>query len=348
MKATDNIDAYKGLLIVLVVAGHSAGALMPLASGLAGMCLNVLFESIYSFHMAAFFVLAGYLASRYGLGDTKPLNMFFLGKCRRLLVPYFIFGVASAVIWLAMFPETRETPWRPFLSLLHGGGWPNGMGFRCNSVLWFLPAMFMTVMAGRILEGLIRRNILIYVTLCIVLIPLTGITVRHFYTAYWPWALVVLPRWLSYYFAGRSIAVLSGKKDTLSSVSCGKWNILGIPVIVCVAMLVAWLHDNGWANKNSFSYIAWGAGITGTVSSAGLVRYLTRPFWRRLGKCSLGVMLMHKFVIVAVVKLFSGIELSCWSFLPVLCMVIIVSVTASWMATEVILKRCPSLLGAKA
>lgn len=303
MTKNNSIDVYKGLLIWLVVAGHVIGALMPFAAENVEKVLNVMFESIYSFHMAAFFVVAGYMSVKYGSGDRLPLGQFFMRKFRRLLIPYFVFGAMSAGVYLVTCPEIRGVPLQPFLSLLHGGGWPDGAGFKCNSVLWFLPAMFMTVLCGRLFEIWIRKRIAIYVVLCMALVPITGIIVRSFGTASWPWALVVLPRWLSVYFAGRIIAILSGEKDVMQVVSLGIWGALGIPVIVAMAMSVAWLHDNGWSNRIAFSYIAWISGLVGTAISAGIASSLSNSFWIHMGKCSLGIMLLHKFLIVAAVRL---------------------------------------------
>lgn len=86
---------------------------------------------------------------------------------RRLLVPYFFWGLVSVGVFLVMmsimgalksnngYYGARMVPgdwWQPLISLLHAGGWPKGNGFRCNSVLWFLLVMFLTLFARRGLQ----------------------------------------------------------------------------------------------------------------------------------------------------------------------------------------------------
>lgn len=71
------IDASKSALIVLVVLGHA------LQYG-GGMTESWLFRFIYSFHMAAFMMISGYV------GFDKPMNgSALVRKVRRLLVPFF-------------------------------------------------------------------------------------------------------------------------------------------------------------------------------------------------------------------------------------------------------------------
>ena len=58
-------DALKGILILLVVLGHSIQAAMR---QLGESCLNdYLWNLIYSFHMPAFMAVSGYLALRKNL-----------------------------------------------------------------------------------------------------------------------------------------------------------------------------------------------------------------------------------------------------------------------------------------
>ena len=163
----DWIDRWKGLLIIFVVAGHVVGGAAHLCTGANSAVCSYLYKVIYMFHMPAFFFLAG-------LCWRSPSNSFFLRKSRRLLIPYFVFGLFSIVAFVVMtqggdlFAAAKSgyyagkgatDLWRPFLSLLHGGGWPHGEGFRCNSVLWFLPAMFSVLCFYWILDRLLPRRL---------------------------------------------------------------------------------------------------------------------------------------------------------------------------------------------
>ena len=154
------IDRWKGLLILLVVVGHVVGGAAHLATDAARPWLEGVYRVIYLFHMPAFFALAGCCWKP----ATGSFAAFALKKAKRLLVPYAVFGVASVVLYLLLqqvfLARTGagagghyaamggENGWRPFLSLLHAGGWPHGEGFRANTPLWFLPGRGLATLGG--------------------------------------------------------------------------------------------------------------------------------------------------------------------------------------------------------
>ena len=82
------IDYSKGILIILVIAGHAIPEF--------DLHLDYLAHFIYSFHMPAFFILSGYLF-RY----KKDINTveFAKKKAKQLLIPYIIFSCPDP-LWL--------------------------------------------------------------------------------------------------------------------------------------------------------------------------------------------------------------------------------------------------------
>ena len=153
----DWIDRYKGFLIVLVVLGHVVGGAVHLTQGLSQHILNSIYLVVYTFHMPAFFYIAGATWKQ----RDENLMSFVQRKARRLLVPYMVFGILSSMIYCLTIGNVHSTlhgiqttsyysgkfsgGWMTcLLGLLHGGGYPNGEGFRMNSVLWFLPCLFST------------------------------------------------------------------------------------------------------------------------------------------------------------------------------------------------------------
>lgn len=91
----------KALIVPLVVLGHftvmytASGAFHPVTGSrlLASVCTY-----IYSFHMPAFFLLSGCV---YGFailaGKYRAPGHFLLKKTKRLLIPYFVFGLLLVV-----------------------------------------------------------------------------------------------------------------------------------------------------------------------------------------------------------------------------------------------------------
>lgn len=77
MKQTEGrdhtVDAFKGVLILLVVIGHAT--------------TGIVHEMIYLFHMPLFFMVSGYL-----LKEESALSRHYIASlARRLLIPYFIY-----------------------------------------------------------------------------------------------------------------------------------------------------------------------------------------------------------------------------------------------------------------
>ena len=79
------VDALRGLLILSVVLGHS------LQHGDYWNRLS--WNIIYSFHMAAFFVLSGYVGYKE---DYKTSSL--IGKARQLLLPFLSWTILETLI----------------------------------------------------------------------------------------------------------------------------------------------------------------------------------------------------------------------------------------------------------
>ncbi len=189
------IDDLKGLGIFLIVLGHVVATVKIMAGkGAIVDVLGWLFDYIYSFHVPFFFLLAGLTFS-----TRKRFSDFARGRFLRLMVPYFIWGMFSA----AMFSVLGRTAvqnmesaefsrkalsgewWTPFLSILHGGGWPGGKGFRFNGVLWFLPVLFSAELIYYPIAKRISKTWHFVVVASVVAVLLSPV--------YWPFLKLCLP-----------------------------------------------------------------------------------------------------------------------------------------------------------
>ncbi len=86
-------DALKGILIMLVVLGHSIQAVMKEQG--VDFTEDYLWNLIYSFHMPAFIAVSGYLA--YGksvVGGKSAWIKTSFRRFRQLMIPYLIWSVA--------------------------------------------------------------------------------------------------------------------------------------------------------------------------------------------------------------------------------------------------------------
>lgn len=304
------IDSWKGMLIFLVVLGHVIGGIRYYVGESAFAVLDHIYTFIYLFHMPAFFLLAGVLSSLkfkvQGLGsEDSQTRSFVLQKFRRLMVPYFVWGFGSAAVFVAasgfadvLFKGVTNGPyaglclegtwWQPFVSILHAGGWPEGRGFICNGVLWFLPCMF-CVLLTQSLRFKVQGLKFLSVVLCFVFAGVVNLQGWR----NWPWCIDRVPYYLGFFLVGRS---LSARMLTVRWwwIAMG-WGIYGA---------LAWRYPNLNYGGRSWGWygIAVAMALAGSVLSMGTAQMIGRvDGWKgleRLGVTSLGVMLCHKFIVL--------------------------------------------------
>lgn len=132
------LDIAKGIGILLVIVGHTAGM------------KHIGVQLIYCFHMPLFFLIAGYLYHRQ---DFKTLC---IKSAKRLLLPWAIALVIQILISIAwgrwddalgfaqgfLFPDGTRDDYR-WLANIHSSG-----------AIWFLPALFWC----RIIYALIEQR----------------------------------------------------------------------------------------------------------------------------------------------------------------------------------------------
>lgn len=104
-----NCDFVKVGLMVLIVLYHSMA--LWITSGWfnqspkeSSIYLNYIARWLNTFHIYTFTLVSGYIFSflRYEIGRYREFKSFFIGKVRRLLIPYAF----ASVIWVA--------PWNYF------------------------------------------------------------------------------------------------------------------------------------------------------------------------------------------------------------------------------------------
>ena len=340
------VDSWKGILIFLVVLGHVVGMVCHYTQGETSKFMSLCYKWIYLFHMPAFFVVVGYInrtqiASRYA--------QFVAKRAKRLLVPYFFWGVVSIVVFLTMtavmgglqgtdrYYGARMIPkdwWQPFVSLLHAGGWPRGEGFRCNSVLWFLPTMFCTLIAWRLVAGCqwlvvggerktnnqqLTTNNYASVLLAVAFLVIGG--VMRFYVGRLPWGLDKVPRFLAFVYVGEVVAscevsrFLGFRVSEVSglqgfrSFKVSKFQgfkvsrLLSLGVFVICAVVLTWgamiFPDRLMAFRSWQWYLVEaGLAVVGSVMTLVLARLVDCRLLAWMGIASLGIMVTHKFPIV--------------------------------------------------
>lgn len=280
------IDRWKGLLILLVVLGHVVGAGGNLAHGETVTALLGIRSFIYLFHMPAFFILAGLCFNTTRINDEHFGN-FILKRSKRLLLPYFAFGVFSWGVYDVMFNEFGSFGLQMIRMVIAYDD------FRCNSVLWFLPTMFLVVSFAFVSVKLIRSKVLLITAA--VLAFLAFFLLRYNHINQLPFMLFKVFQYYFFFMVGIGL-----KRFRNVSVNAGS---LLIAVVVFIGYIVFCECTN--VDTRPFAgFMLWMfKGVLGSVLTALIVKGLpARGFkWLEwIGGMSMGIMLIHKFPLVAV------------------------------------------------
>ena len=349
------IDSWKELLIFLVVLGHVVGALAHYVSGAPREAMSVAYRAIYLFHMPAFFLLVGVVNCLRTRKNDESFGTFARKRARRLVLPYFIWGGFSAVVYLAFCTLTdgvgagttdgyyqggmlAKSWWQPLVSLLHAGGCPNGNGFRCNSVLWFLPCMFLTLMARRALHRVKGGWTLPVCAGCFAI----GWFMRSYLGAL-PWGIDRVPRFLGFVFVGEVVARFVPCATALKRISL--WLS---PMVLLYLFAARAFPDLGvcWV-RGSWCLAEVGMAVWGGLASLIVACGLESRVLRVLGGASLGIMVLHKFPLMTAQMFVPQGELALWT-----CWLVVgalsVGVTAlALLLTKLVRRWLPIALGEK-
>ena len=144
-KRDDTIDTLRGLACLLLVLFHVIGH--DETTGLEvsdDHILRYLANSLASVRMPLFTVLSGFVYAWRPLSGSAAAPKFMQGKMRRLLIPLFVVGGASAVLMGLMANGfSLDLAILPFKALVIP-----------HSVYWFLNALFLIFIVITILESL--------------------------------------------------------------------------------------------------------------------------------------------------------------------------------------------------
>ncbi len=181
------IDVAKGLLMILVVLGHTP---------------DFGFSSYaYWFHMPAFFYISGILHRQ---PEKALLRSFLKKKSINLLLPYFAYAF---LIGITSYTLSDRSTWAiseilgffaftGYKVLVWGGERLNG-GF---SIYWYINCFLWTVILFSLLNSFVNRKTTLFLTAIFSLIA--GVGIEFYQTVPIPWNLNVVPLTLAFYIIG--------------------------------------------------------------------------------------------------------------------------------------------------
>lgn len=304
------LDGLKGVAIALIVLGHVVATVQNMA--IQQSTRNIFefaFHAIYSFHVQLFFFIAGITFS------CKDSFIGFLRKkILRLMVPYYLWGFASAILFIllgqsvsgeisatsstSMFAEKTLVGqwWIPLVSVMHAGGWPNGRGFCFNGVLWFLPVLFV----AEILWYWIAKFVKERYGLVFAFFALFSVFLLYenplIYGMRMPYGITWVPKYLPYLALGYWFSGVFNHRGKCFSVDY--WYVVaGVVLVYCA--LVFFFPNLALGDARRYVREI----VIAVVMIFTMIALAQCNVWKGfafLAPMSLGIMLVHKFPLVAI------------------------------------------------
>jgi len=359
MDRDSSIDKLKGILIFLVVLGHVIGAGSHICAPCDQWFYRLTYKIIYAFHMPAFFFVAGVLYKEH-----IDVVAFMQKRFVRLLVPYFLFGIAFIVLFSlfakGLAPSTAHYATRQgspivalLLELLYGGSYSGRPAFAYNSVLWFLPTLFSLEVLYCVLNGLRikARRISVFVfdmSLFVFCFELTWLF-RTCPLPSLPYGISLVPYYMLFYILGKSHPIkrlLAWFNSRLLGLFVAGTLLTGLSV-ACYFM-----PEHHFACLSlKWCFLFFLIAVAGVFGITLVSPYLRLRFWSFIGSSTMCIMLLHKpivvglqFVVMPIRRLY-GINLV--TGLIVSLIITLVAIFVCTAANSLIKKYCPMIIGEK-
>ncbi len=248
--------------MILVVWGHVVSQATVDVEGLAAAFASQT-TVIYSFHMYAFFFVAGFVSlGALSLQGTKERGLYIWKKAKRLLVPYFIMGLLY-VPAKALFPQLVR------VESDASDVWRMVLGENPDGALWFLYVLFLF----HLILALTARQQSVTAWLAVA----AGLIAIY---KYGPGALVTrMVDFLPFFLLGLLVGYLYSREVLFKALDSALINIvIGAVALVVFAMLNARLLRGELALENVYASYAldFAVALAGTVALLALSTLLSK------------------------------------------------------------------------
>lgn len=342
------IDAAKCIAMFAIVLGHT-------------LRTGAVHNYLYSFHVPTFFLLSGYCLSERDDGYMR----FLMRKIKNLLVPYYIFGFISILIFMVLgnyvqgaidLGEDIESGFFKCVEGLLFASCKTGY-MRFNLPLWFIPCLFTLENAFYGIRNILRRfSVTVQTVICAAIIVVTGVLgwlniTNDLFTCL-PYEMDTAFNMLPFYTVGYLLKLHSDKWQRLITAPVP----VRIPASVCLIAVGFFISSfNGMIGYVADTYNNWllfySAGIIGAIGWLILSSLFEhcRPILY-VGRSTIVILLLHKFPILffqTVVPFTSAILADCETVKATFIAVAVALITMLFcvVASYIINRWFPFLLG---
>lgn len=359
------VDSWKGIMIILIVLSHIVGVGGLYSAGFLRCAYEGVGNFLSFFHTFTFFAIAAVTWKRV---DRLSIG-WVISKFKRLMIPYFVFGSVSMIVFVCVgfviVSQAKNTAcgemyssyviknwWQPIVSILHAGGWPDHIGLKCNQVLWFLPCLFATLVSYSIIDRFIPGRGC-QIALCFVYSYINHILNDVMNLRLLPFSYSLVPKMLIYMTLSRWLIPLKPMPFI------AKYRGVSL-VMVCLFVALTYVSWPIWTygrDARGFEAlllfplrvcIAFGRPFILILATACLAQIFSGKLLAKVGICSLGIMLMHKFIILVVqtyTPLLKALLANPYVAIAGTLMMLAVSVCIPMIITKFIRKKCPWMIG---
>ena len=326
MERINYIDATKGILIILMIWTH------------IHTWGTHFFNFVFSFHMAAFFILSGYLIANkiYSLNGAS----FILDRFKKIINPYFFFCILGALVHIF---------WRKFEFLNRQ---------MLETTFLYMQPDWLYFGAGWFLWALLWGNIGLFFWVKCIDKKIDNTNIKKFVLFFLLVLLAIdILKILNHYGFGR--AYLKLDSGLMATVFCiigfyiKKWNLLSVGkhpfanggVLLIILQFLAYYYTGNIANcfySNGFVYIF--TGIIGFYSIIFLAcafqpLYYVNAFFKIIGRYSMPIFAMHGICLSGMITFFQipvGKNVSIILGLLYTIIVILILITVIWVYNKIL------------
>lgn len=289
------IDSLKGLLILLVIIGHSnVNLVIPKAV-----------NAIYTFHMPLFFILSGYFL-RVNESAKSHLKKSF----KSYILPYLYTCLIGVALRCAKWCLTGDMKYEGHMvQYLHKIALVQVARTDDIGPIWFLVALFWS---QNIL--VILKSRLSHIQLCCGVMALAVCSLLLWEKVFVPFSLLQGISALPYLLIG---FLLKSNMDKVQKLAKDKWCLLSIGL-----MWIAYVLVEGVMR---ISYVSYHHGCTAYIVSVSISlvilyysKYIDVSWLRRIGRHTLLILCVHTLVIPCVFKIGYICPSALWTLLEMI------------------------------
>ena len=290
-KRISYIDITRAFAIIFIVFGHTINH---------SQHCNIVFKVLYSFHVALFFIISGYL---FNIKD-KNFKDFFKEKFLRIMVTYFIWAVLFLLPYILFGKNIATTNnFKPTASfkinklltnIIIGSGKDSAL--IQNTSLWFLPALFSMQIIYYFIVKFVNENSKYKLIMLIPIILVAYISTK-FLNITLPWGINTVLNVGIFFYLGYLL-----KEYNLINNDSKLFKTNIILFLLCIGILSIFL------NPRHVSCIEYNYGnftlalISGSTISINIF-YISYKIQKNkileyIGKNTMSILILHKLIIL--------------------------------------------------